>query len=79
LGINALMAKGFDLIRGCKVGLCTNISSCNSSLEPTIAIFSKQKVFKLNAVFAPEHGFFGALQDQVQARTYYDKERRVSV
>jgi len=73
------MARGFDLIRGCKVGLCTNIASCSTSLEPTVAIFSKQKAFRLNALFAPEHGFFGALQDQIRAKTYYDKERRVSI
>ena len=73
------MGRGFLPIRGCKVGLCTNIASCTTYLEPTIAIFTKQKKFKLNAVFAPEHGFFGALQDQVRAKTYYDKERRVNI
>ena len=73
------MSRGFDLIRGCKVGLCTNIASCSTSLEPTLEIFSNQKGFKLSAVFAPEHGFFGALQDQVRATTFYDKERGVSI
>lgn len=79
LGINTLMSRGFDLLKGLNVGLCTNIASCNSVLDPTIAIFTKQKAFKLNAVFAPEHGFFSALQDQVRSQNYYDKERKVRV
>ena len=79
LGINTLVSRGFDLLKGRNVGLCTNIASCNSDLEPTIVLFTKQKVFKLTAVFAPEHGIFGALQDQVRARDYYDKTRKVRI
>ena len=78
-GIDVLMGRGLLPIRGYKVGLSTNIASCTTSLEPTISIFTKQKSFKLNAVYAPEHGFFGALQDQVRAKTYYDKERKISI
>lgn len=79
LGINTLVSRGFDLLKGRNVGLCTNIASCNSDLEPTIVLFTKQKVFKLTAVFAPEHGVFGALQDQVRARDYYDKTRKIRI
>jgi uncharacterized protein YbbC (DUF1343 family) len=78
-GIDVLADKDFLPIRGMKVGLCTNISSCTTSLEPTITLFTKQKNFKLKAVFAPEHGFYGALQDQVRAKTFYDRKRRVRI
>lgn len=50
-----------------KVGLLCNISCCDSDLHPTISLFEKSKGIRLKAIFAPEHGFFCALQDQVKA------------
>ncbi len=79
LGIDALVSQNYKPLYGARIGLLTNISSCNKTLQPTIALFSKQKKCRLKALFAPEHGLFGALQDQVRARDYYDEKKKVRV
>ena len=67
LGIDRLCKDNFKPIRGMKVGLLTNISCCDSALRPTISILQKSNEIKLKTIFAPEHGLFTALQDQVGA------------
>jgi uncharacterized protein YbbC (DUF1343 family) len=67
LGIDRLCKDRFKPIRDMKVGLLCNISCCDSELHPTISLFEKSKEIRLKAIFAPEHGFFCALQDQVKA------------
>jgi uncharacterized protein YbbC (DUF1343 family) len=79
LGINNLTAKKYKPLKNARVGLCTNISSCDAQFRPTISLLSRQKDFELKAIFAPEHGLFGALQDQVQASDYYDRNRKIKV
>ena len=79
LGIDALVSNKFMPLHGTRIGLLTNISSCNARLEPTVTLFSQQKKCRLKALFAPEHGLFGALQDQVRARDYYDATKKVRV
>jgi len=49
-----------------KIGLLSNFSCCDSALNPTISLFEKAQETELKAVFAPEHGFHTALQDQVR-------------
>ena len=75
LGIDRLVRNNFRPLKGMRVGLLTNTSCCNSELKPTISIFEKSKEIDLKAVFAPEHGLFTALQDQVKApdTTYHRK------
>jgi uncharacterized protein YbbC (DUF1343 family) len=74
LGIDNLIAMKFRPLRGAKIGLCTNISSCDAHLNPTIATFRREKKVHLKAVFAPEHGLFGALQDQTKADSFYESQ-----
>lgn len=78
-GINTLIFNKFKPLIGARVGLCTNISSCDSYMRPTIQLFSRDKTLKLKAVFAPEHGLYGALQDQVKADDHYDKDKKIKV
>jgi len=70
LGIDNLVDNSFKQIRGLNIGLYTNISSCDSRLKPIIAIFTQQKKFKLRAIFTPEHGLYGAVQDQERVRDF---------
>ena len=67
LGIDSLVKDAFRPIKGMKVGLLTNLSCCDSRLNTTISIFEKSKKIKLAAIFAPEHGLFSSLQDQVKS------------
>jgi uncharacterized protein YbbC (DUF1343 family) len=66
LGIDRLLQNDFKGMRGMKVGLLSNISCCNSGLRPTVSIFERSSKVVLNAIFAPEHGFHCALQDQIK-------------
>ena len=79
LGIDKLIAMRFKPLHGAKIGLCTNISCCDSSLNPTIATFRKERKVHLEAVFAPEHGLFGALQDQIKADSFYEHTAGLAV
>jgi len=67
LGIDRLVKNDFRPIKDMKIGLFTNISCCDSTLNPTISLFEKSKKIRLKALFAPEHGFYAALQDQVKS------------
>ena len=68
LGIDRLVADNFKPMKGMKIGLLSNIACCDSKLRPTISLFESTAKIYLKAIFAPEHGFYGALQDQVKAR-----------
>lgn len=79
LGIDVLERQGFKSLWGARVGLCVNLASCNSALKPTLTLIADHKKVNLSVIFAPEHGLFGALQDQVPAGSFYDDNHRVQV
>ncbi|OPX17644.1 hypothetical protein BXT86_05425 [candidate division WOR-3 bacterium 4484_100] len=79
LGIDRLISERFKILRGKRIGLLANFSSCNKELKPTIDIFLNQRYCKLNVIFAPEHGLFSALQDQKRAFDFIDSTRGVLV
>ena len=79
LGIDRLVSRRFKPLAGARIGLLTNFSCCDSNLVPTIALFSEQTRVDLRAIFAPEHGLYAALQDQVKAGDYYDKKRKIKI
>ena len=79
LGINNLISSRFSPLIDSRIGLCANISSCDSHLRPTLTIFSQVKRIKLKVVFTPEHGLYEALQDQIKAYDYYDKQKKIII
>ncbi len=79
LGINNLIFSRFEPMIGSRIGLCANISSCDSHLIPTLTIFSQVKKINLKIVFTPEHGLYGALQDQIKSYDDYDKKRGIII
>ena len=79
LGIDKLTAMKFKPIHGARIGLCTNISSCDSYLNPTITALSTAPHVNLKVVFAPEHGAFGALQDQIKADSFREAQTGLTV
>lgn len=58
-GIDVLEAKGFDILKGKRVGLITNPTGVNTNLKSTIDILYEAPEVKLTALFAPEHGVRG--------------------
>lgn len=55
-----LLFENRALLKGKKIGLITNQTGINGSLQTTFAALkANAKDYQLVAVFAPEHGFFG--------------------
>ncbi|MDH4211383.1 MAG: DUF1343 domain-containing protein [candidate division WOR-3 bacterium] len=65
LGIDRLVTEDFRSLKGMKIGLLSMSSCCDSRLIPTISLLASAKRTKIVALFAPEHGLHGALQDQI--------------
>lgn len=58
-GIEVLRDRGFDVLKGKKVGLVTNPSGVDSRLKSTIDILHEAPEVDLVALFGPEHGVRG--------------------
>ncbi|MBA4323069.1 MAG: DUF1343 domain-containing protein [Odoribacter sp.] len=61
LGIDVLQKNNFSLLEGKRVGLITNHTGVNGTLQSTHDLFRKATNFKLIAVFSPEHGLKGMI------------------
>ncbi len=59
LGIDRLQARGFDSLKGKRVGLITNQTGVNSEGKRTREILAKAPGVRLTALFTPEHGLDG--------------------
>lgn len=58
-GIEVLRDRGFDLLKGKRVGLITNPTGVDNALKSTIDILHEAPEVNLVALFAPEHGVRG--------------------
>lgn len=58
-GIEVLRDRGFDILQGKRVGLVTNPTGVDASLNSTVDILASAKGVKLVALFGPEHGVRG--------------------
>lgn len=57
-GIDRLIENNFDVLKGKKVGLLTNITGTTGDGLLTAELFSRESSFELSAIFTPEHGFY---------------------
>ncbi len=60
-GIDALAARDFKELRGQRVGLITNHTGVDARRNPTIDLLHEAPQVKLVALFSPEHGIRGKL------------------
>nr|WP_303652665.1 exo-beta-N-acetylmuramidase NamZ domain-containing protein [Paludisphaera mucosa] len=60
-GIDVLAARGFDVLKGKRVGLVTNHTGRSADGRPTIDVLFHAPEVKLVKLFSPEHGIRGAL------------------
>ena len=63
-GIDILEKNNFKELNGLRVGLVTNQTGRNLSGKPTIDVFFENKNIKLAALFSPEHGIRGELDEE---------------
>jgi uncharacterized protein YbbC (DUF1343 family) len=65
-GLEVLREQGYKPLHGQRVGLLTNPSAVDRSLESAYSILCHEESIHMVALFAPEHGFAGALADGEQ-------------
>ena len=71
-GIDQLLAQPEKYLKGKTVGLLVNHTSLASDQQHSIKHFNSHSSFKLNALFAPEHGLYGIAQDMVEIENETD-------
>ena len=64
-GIDVLVAKKFAQLKGKKVGLITNHTGADRDRNPTIDLLLAAPEVELKALFSPEHGIRGQLDEKV--------------
>ncbi|MEO0106056.1 MAG: exo-beta-N-acetylmuramidase NamZ domain-containing protein, partial [candidate division WOR-3 bacterium] len=76
-GIDRLISENFAMVKNKNIALLTNIAATDCKLRPTIYHFIDCKKINLKFIFAPEHGLFSALQDQIYVKNH--KQERIPV
>jgi uncharacterized protein YbbC (DUF1343 family) len=80
LGIEELLSKRVDLLRGARVGLICNQASVDHELRHSADLCRAGSAFKLNALFGPQHGIRGEAQDNmVESPHTFDAETGLPV
>jgi uncharacterized protein YbbC (DUF1343 family) len=65
LGIEELLSKRVDLLRGARVGLVCNQASVDHELRHSADLCRAQESFRLTTLFGPQHGIRGEVQDNM--------------
>jgi uncharacterized protein YbbC (DUF1343 family) len=80
LGIEELLSKRVDLLRGARVGLICNQASVDHEWRHSADLCRAGSDFKLNALFGPQHGIRGEAQDNmVESPHSFDAETGLPV
>ncbi len=78
-GVEVLLEKRLDLIRGRRVGLITNPSGVTAELKSTIDVLHQLPEVKLVALFGPEHGVRGDVFAGEQVNDFVDSRTGLPV
>jgi len=62
-GLTVLLTERFDIVEGKSIGLITNSTGVDENLQGNISLLAKKA--DLKAIFSPEHGLWGAVQDAI--------------
>ena len=65
LGLNVLLTEKRDWIQGKSIGLITNHTGVDATLRSNYRLFAEIPSCQLSAIFSPEHGFWGTVQDGI--------------
>ncbi len=65
LGLSVLLSEKSDWIRGKSIGLVTNHTGVDGTLRSNYRLFAEASGCHLAAIFTPEHGLWGAVQDGI--------------
>ena len=65
LGLTVLLTEKRDWIQGKSIGLITNHTGVDATLQSNYRLFAEDADCQLVALFSPEHGLWGSIQDGV--------------
>ena len=65
LGLTVLLTEKRDWIQGKSIGLITNHTGVDATLQSNYRLFAEDADCQLVAIFSPEHGLWGSIQDGV--------------
>ena len=65
LGLTVLLTEKRHWIRGKSIGLITNHTGVDATLQSNYRLFAEASDCQLSAIFSPEHGLWGAVQDGI--------------
>jgi uncharacterized protein YbbC (DUF1343 family)/CubicO group peptidase (beta-lactamase class C family) len=68
-GIDVLKAEQFASLSGLRIGLITNHTGLDSTGQRTLDLFYQAQGMKLAAVFSPEHGLSGKVDEKIASIT----------
>lgn len=71
-GLETALANHIRLLKGNRVGLVAHQASVDSTLQHAIDLVSSLRGVRLAALFAPEHGLWGVVQDHARIRNARD-------
>ena len=78
-GVEVLRDRGFEGLKGKRVGLITNPTGVDNNLKSTIDILNDADGVELVALFSPEHGVRGDVHAGDKVDTYVDPATGVTV
>lgn len=78
-GIEVLRDRGFEGLKGKRVGLITNPSGVDNKLKSTIDILHEAEGVELKGLYAPEHGVRGDVHAGDKVNTFTDPATGVTV
>jgi uncharacterized protein YbbC (DUF1343 family)/CubicO group peptidase (beta-lactamase class C family) len=68
-GVEVLAESGYAALKGKRIGLITNQSGINAARRSTISLLRSAPGVNLRAIFSPEHGLTGKLDEKVASCT----------
>jgi uncharacterized protein YbbC (DUF1343 family) len=78
-GLEVLISRDFDILKGKKVGLITNQTGVDSKFRSTVDIFNETPEVTLVALYGPEHGVRGNYSAGEYVGFYKDEKTGVPV
>ena len=78
-GVDVLLEKPRKFLGDNQIGLITNPTGVTTSLESTLDAFHRNDKVKLKAVFGPEHGARGDIQDALEVSNHIDPHTGLTV
>jgi uncharacterized protein YbbC (DUF1343 family) len=78
-GLDVLASRLPSLLAGRRVGVLCHPASVARDLTHAVDVIRRMRGVRLAALFGPEHGLAGIVQDHVHVATRYDRARRLPV